>query len=106
MVKEEMNQKARILTAGRLAYADHEKRRLAVLDVAVPGLDGPEVYLHLQAGREIARLPILVLSPKPQEVGIDIVRRMVADTYVTKAMNLSALVAEVGTLVEEEHLDV
>jgi len=89
-----------------LAKVRDEKPDLVVLDVMLPGLDGFEVCHRLRAEPETARLPILMLSAKAREVDIDTGRRMGADMYVTKPMDPSALVVQVGTLLEGEHRDV
>lgn len=85
-----------------LAKARDEKLDLVVLDVMLPGLDGFEVCHRLRAEPETARLPILMLSAKAREVDVDTGRRMGADIYLTKPLDPSALVVQVGTLLEEE----
>jgi len=89
-----------------LAKARDEKPDLVVLDVMLPGLDGFEVCQRLQAEPETGRLPILMLSAKAREVDIDTGRRVGADIYVTKPIDPSGLIVEVGTLLEEERRDV
>lgn len=54
---------------------------------------------------ETARLPILMLSAKAREVDIYTGRRLGADIYVTKPMDLSALVVQMGTFLEGERQD-
>lgn len=88
-----------------LAKAKDEKPDLVVLDVMLPGLDGFEVCHRLRAEPETARLPILMLSAKAREVDLDTGRRMGATIYLTKPMDPSALVVQVGTLLEEERRD-
>lgn len=61
-----------------------------------------EVCHCLQAVSQTARLPMLMLSAKTREVDIDTGCRMGANIYLTKPMDPSALVVQVGTLLEEE----
>ena len=88
-----------------LAKVRDEKPDLVVLDVMLPGLDGFEVCHRLRAEPETARLPILMLSAKAREVDIDTGRRMGATIYLTKPLDPSGLVVQVGTLLEQERLD-
>jgi DNA-binding response OmpR family regulator len=88
-----------------LVKAREEKPDLIVLDVMLPGLDGFEVCHRLRAEPESAALPILMLSAKAREVDIDTGRRMGADIYLTKPLDLSALVVQVDTLLNERHGD-
>jgi len=88
-----------------LVKAREEKPDLIVLDVMLPGLDGFEVCHRLRAEPESAALPILMLSAKAREVDIDTGWRMGADIYLNKPLDLSALVVQVSTLLEEERRD-
>lgn len=89
-----------------LAKAKDEKPDLVVLDVMLPGLDGFEVCHRLRAEPETARLPILMLSAKARRGDIDTGRRVGANIYLTKPLDPSALVQQVGTLLEQERRDV
>ncbi|MCJ7621344.1 MAG: response regulator [Anaerolineae bacterium] len=81
-----------------LAKARDEKPDLVVLDVMLPGLDGYEVCHRLREAPQTADLPILMLSAKAREVDVETGRRMGANVFLTKPLDPSALVAQVGAL--------
>jgi two-component system alkaline phosphatase synthesis response regulator PhoP len=71
---------------------------LVILDLTLPGLDGFEVCRRIRRQPETARLPILVLSGRAEEVDKVVMLELGADDYVTKPFNTKELVARVKTL--------
>jgi DNA-binding response OmpR family regulator len=74
----------------RLAYQEHPN--LAVLDVMMPGMDGWEVTRRL---REMANLPIILLTGKTSEE--DKLRgfQLGVDDYITKPFSFAELTARI-----------
>src|SRR5438034_6642174 len=71
---------------------------LVILDLTLPGLDGFEICRRIRRQPETARLPILVLSGRTEEVDKVVMLELGADDYVTKPFNTKELVARVKTL--------
>jgi two-component system alkaline phosphatase synthesis response regulator PhoP len=71
---------------------------LVILDLTLPGLDGFEVCRRIRRQPETARLPILVLSGRAEEIDKVVMLELGADDYVTKPFNTKELVARVKTL--------
>jgi DNA-binding response OmpR family regulator len=73
--------------------------RLLVLDIGLPGgVDGFEVCRQVRARPATARLPILVLTARDQEVDRVLGLELGADDYVTKPFSPRELVARVRAL--------
>src|SRR3989442_6982377 len=71
---------------------------LLILDLTLPGLDGFEICRRIRRQPESARLPILVLSGRTEEVDKVVLLELGADDYVTKPFSPKELVARVKTL--------
>ena len=71
---------------------------LLILDLTLPGLDGFELCRRIRKQPETARLPILVLSGRAEEVDKVVMLELGADDYVTKPFSPKELVARVKTL--------
>jgi two-component system, OmpR family, alkaline phosphatase synthesis response regulator PhoP len=71
---------------------------LVILDLTLPDLDGYEVCRRIRRQPETARLPILVLSGRAEEIDKVVMLELGADDYVTKPFNAKELVARVKTL--------
>src|SRR5436853_6972274 len=71
---------------------------LVILDLTLPELDGFEFCRRIRRQPETARLPILVLSGRVEEVDKVVMLELGADDYVTKPFNTKELVARVKTL--------
>ena len=90
------NENFDVLSAGsgpealRLAYREHP--HLVVLDVMMPGMDGWEVTVRL---REMADVPIILLTGKTTEA--DKLRgfRLGVDDYMTKPFSFAELTARI-----------
>lgn len=91
-----------VLTASNglegLKKAREEKPDLLVLDVMLPGLDGFEVCRRLRADDGMARLPVLMLSAKAQEIDRTTGLKMGADDYLAKPADPGDIVERVANL--------
>jgi DNA-binding response OmpR family regulator len=77
------------------------KPDLAVLDVAMPGLNGFELCQRI---REVSNIPVMILTAKGQE--IDKVRglNVGADEYLVKPLGRQELLARVGALLRRANM--
>src|SRR5207247_9114374 len=57
---------------------------LVILDLTLPGLDGFEICRRIRRQPETARLPILVLSGRTEEVGKVVMLELGAAAYVSR----------------------
>jgi two-component system alkaline phosphatase synthesis response regulator PhoP len=93
-----------VLTASNglegLRRAREDKPDLLVLDVMLPGLDGFEVCRRLRADAETAKLPVLMLSAKAQEIDKTTGLKMGADDYLAKPADPAEIVARVSNLLQ------
>lgn len=93
-----------VLTASNglegLRKAREDKPDLLVLDVMLPGLDGFEVCRRLRADAETAKLPVLMLSAKAQEIDKTTGLKMGADDYLPKPADPAEIVARVSKLLQ------
>jgi signal transduction histidine kinase/DNA-binding response OmpR family regulator len=89
--------------AGGLAALEEVRNKrpdLVVLDIRMPDLDGFDVAAVIKNDPETARLPILVLSIiEDRERGF----RLGIDRFLTKPLDVDALLAEVSALLQREH---
>src|SRR5581483_3282272 len=81
--------------AAALRLAREAKPDALVLDVMLPGLDGLEVCRQLRRDRATARLPIIMLTARADEVDRVVGLEVGADDYVVKPFSPRELVARV-----------
>jgi DNA-binding response OmpR family regulator len=81
-----------------LRKALNESPDLVVLDVMLPGLDGFEICNRLRANQSTAKLPILMLSAKAQEIDKTTGLKVGADEYLAKPAAPADIVSHVGKL--------
>ena len=81
-----------------LRKVQKEKPDLIILDIMLPGLDGFEICHRLRSEPETARIPILMLSAKAQEVDQVTGLNVGADDYLTKPADPSEIVSRVRVL--------
>ncbi|MDY6911790.1 MAG: response regulator [Chloroflexota bacterium] len=74
-----------------LTKAQQEKPDLMTLDVMLPGLDGFEVCNRLRGDPETARMPIIMLSAKGQEIDKATGLKVGADRYLSKPVDRHTL---------------
>jgi DNA-binding response OmpR family regulator len=72
---------------------------VALLDVTMPGLEGPEVVAKVRRHPERHRLPILLVSAMSGYDDIDRGLRAGADDYITKPFNTFELTRRVERMV-------
>lgn len=78
-----------------------EEVDLVILDVMLPGLDGFEVCYRTRAEPRTARLPIIMLSAKVQEIDKATGLRDGANEYLTKPADPDEVLAAVKALLGE-----
>jgi DNA-binding response OmpR family regulator len=71
---------------------------LLILDLMLPGMDGLEICRHLRQDAATARLPILMLTAKAEEVDRVVGLEVGADDYVVKPFSPRELVARVRAI--------
>jgi two-component system phosphate regulon response regulator PhoB len=71
---------------------------LLILDLMLPGMDGLEICRHLRQDAATARLPILMLTAKVEEVDRIVGLEVGADDYVVKPFSPRELVARVRAI--------
>jgi DNA-binding response OmpR family regulator len=86
---------------GRVALSLLRERRAAaaVLDVAMPELDGLEVLTRARADPELRHVPIVLLSARAQESDVARGYELGASKYIRKPFSPRELVAAVDELV-------
>ena len=85
---------------GAEALASVRTRRpdLAVLDIAMPHVDGLEVLRRLRADAETTALPVVLLSAQAQEADVERGFATGASAYVKKPFSPRELAARVAEL--------
>ncbi|MEI6715235.1 MAG: response regulator [Verrucomicrobiota bacterium] len=81
-----------------LKLAREESPALVVLDLMMPGLSGLEVAKQLKAQPATARIPILMLTAKSDEVDRIVGLELGADDYVTKPFSPREIVLRVQSV--------
>ena len=72
----------------------------AVLDIAMPGLDGLEVLTRVRADPALSGLPVVLLSARAQEQDVARGYALGASRYIRKPFSPRELVAAVDELVQ------
>ena len=83
-----------------LKMVREEKPDLVTLDVMLPGLDGFEVCNRLRGDPETARMPIIMLSAKGQEIDKATGLKVGADRYLSKPVDRSTLLNAIEDMFE------
>lgn len=81
-----------------LRMAQEEKPDLLVLDVMLPGLDGFEICHRLRQDPATAKLPIIMLSAKGQEIDKTTGLNVGANEYLTKPVDRALLLEKITAL--------
>jgi len=71
---------------------------LVVLDIMLPEMDGLEVCRRLRTGKKTAKIPILILSAKKEELDRVLGLELGADDYMVKPFSVRELVARVRAM--------
>ncbi|HEY4086468.1 MAG TPA: response regulator transcription factor [Bryobacteraceae bacterium] len=80
---------------GTLAAIEKFTPDLIVLDVMLPGLDGFDLCRRIRSGGRIARVPILFLTARTDEVDRVLGLEIGGDDYITKPFSPRELVARI-----------
>jgi CheY-like chemotaxis protein len=92
-----------VMTAGdgieALALAGERRPDLAVLDVAMPELDGLEVLRRLRAAEDTSETPVVLLSARVQEADVALGFATGATAYVRKPFSPRELAQRVDELI-------
>jgi two-component system, OmpR family, alkaline phosphatase synthesis response regulator PhoP len=83
----------------------HRLPDLMVLDLMLPGMPGLELCRVVRGDKQMAALPILVVTAKGAEVDRVLGLEMGADDYVVKPFSPRELVARVRALLRRAHPD-
>jgi two-component system, OmpR family, response regulator VicR len=86
-----------------LEIATSEAPDLVVLDVRLPGIDGFEVLRRVRAAG--AKMPILILTARDDEVDKVIGLELGADDYLTKPFGLRELMSRIKALLRRSYGD-
>ena len=79
---------------------------LLVLDVMLPGLSGLDVLRQLRAGHDVAaRLPVLMLTARGDELDKVLGLELGADDYLPKPFSSRELAARLRALLRRSHLE-
>ena len=85
-------------------YQNKDSIKIALLDIALPGIDGMQVCKELRANSET--LGIIMLTARTQEMDKVTGLMLGADDYVTKPFSPSELVARVDSLYRRIELQI
>jgi DNA-binding response OmpR family regulator len=86
-----------------LEFAVHQAPDLVVLDVRLPGMDGFEALRRLRGTG--AKMPVLVLTARDDEVDKVIGLELGADDYLTKPFGLRELMSRIRALLRRAYGD-
>ncbi len=81
-----------------LEIARNEIPDLVVLDLMLPDVDGLEVYRQLQRDEKTAKIPVIMLTAKADEVDRVVGLELGADDYVTKPFSPREVVLRVKAI--------
>lgn len=86
-----------------LEIARRERPDLIVLDIMLPGIDGLEVCRQLRREKLTARVPIIMLTAKGDEIDRVVGLEVGADDYVIKPFGRRELLARVRALLRRAY---
>jgi CheY-like chemotaxis protein len=77
------------------------KPDLVILDIMMPKMDGLEVCRRLRADPELAKIPVILLSARAQDMDIREGLEIGASAYLTKPFDPVELLEVVGRLAKD-----
>ena len=80
--------------------ADAERPDAILLDVMMPGLDGPATLALLRAGETTAKIPVMFLTAKAMAAEIERLKALGALAVLTKPFDPMRLASEVRAALE------
>ena len=87
-----------------IKMAEELKPDLILLDIMMPKMDGLEVCRHLKSDPKLAKIPIVLLSARAQDMDIREGLDIGADAYLTKPFDPVELLDVVGRLLAGERI--
>ena len=79
-----------------MPLAIEHKPDVILLDLMLPGIDGFEICRRIKMEKEIARIPIIMLTAKSEETDKVIGLGIGADDYITKPFGIRELIARIN----------
>lgn len=86
-----------------LTKVANESYALVVLDVMLPGLNGLEALRRIRRSERSARLPVLMLTARGEDVDRIVGLELGADDYLPKPFNPRELVARIRAILRRAH---
>ena len=87
-----------------LTIAEEFKPDVILLDVMMPGMDGPTTFRRLRERQESAATPIIFMTAKVQIQEIEVYTKLGAAGVITKPFNPMTLSAEIRQILEGDKL--
>jgi DNA-binding response OmpR family regulator len=88
--------------AAGLDLAASDRPDIVVLDLVLPGLSGWDVIRRMRANPTLAQVPILAISAESHEsMDGDDAYLLGCNSFMRKPVKISALIAEIGALVQK-----
>ena len=88
-----------------IATVKREKPDLVLLDLMMPDVDGWEVYRQMKADKEVADIPVIIITARTQSIdkvlGLKVAK--VAD-YITKPFGPSDLINSVKRVFDSDNV--
>ena len=82
-----------------LERAQKEKPDLIIMDIMLPKLTGDEVCKKLKQDKELATIPIIVLTALARRQDIKLAEQLGVDAYITKPFMPDVLLSKIGELI-------
>ncbi len=70
---------------------DHEHPDLILLDWVLPGLSGPNFFKRLQRDKELAAIPVIIVSARGEEIVKKTATELGAAAHLSKPFNVKTL---------------
>ncbi len=86
--------------AQALAHLQNNKIDLAIIDLAMPGMDGLTLLKHLRADIKLHDIPIVMLTASGMDQDRIAARQAGADAFLTKPASSRELLETVGGLLQ------
>jgi CheY-like chemotaxis protein len=83
-----------------IEIARRERPDVILLDVMMPGMDGPATLLELREGGDTASIPVIFLTAKAQRHEVERYRMLGAAGVLTKPFDPMTLPDDVRTILE------
>ncbi len=84
--------------SGAIAEAQRKSPDLLVLDLMLPGMDGLEVCRTLKSDSQTAKIPVVMLTARAEEIDRIVGLELGADDYVTKPFSPRELVLRIKNI--------